>query len=474
MAQIEFLYKGDKAIIQCQYKEKFKDILQKLILKLNINLDKVSFLYSGKMISNFDSTINTIIESIDKNNNKMTVQIVDIEKEENDLIINSPQIICPDCKEKAKINLTDYRIKIFDCINKHEYNNILLEEFDKTQKINISKIICDECKIKNKGNYYKKIFYRCITCKKNLCPICKDKHLETHNIINYDEKNYICDKHNYPYSLYCYTCKDNICILCENEHDEHKTISFGKIIPNKNILKNNMKEFKNKVDLFKKNTNEIIDKLNKIINSVEKLYNICEHIIKNNTYKNYECLYNIKKINFEQYIKDLNAINQENNAIDKFEKMMGIYDKIMNIYINKEVLPKIRNNNFHQNNMGIPFQNNNNFNNNLFNNFNNNLNLQNNNLSFTNENKQNSESSENTIFIIFTFKKNKKQIYIDAPRNIAFSNAINMLEKKYEWLKSISIKNYTFNNKIIKTNDYNKTLLELGIDDDSEIFILEN
>ena len=63
-------------------------------------------------------------------------------------------------------------------------NNISLEEYENTQKVNLSKIICDECKIKNKGNSYKQIFYRCNTCKKNLCPLCKEKHLENHYIIN--------------------------------------------------------------------------------------------------------------------------------------------------------------------------------------------------------------------------------------------------------------------------------------------------
>ena len=33
----------------------------------------------------------------------------------------------------------------------------------------------------------------------NLCPLCKSKHNNTHKIINYNDKYYICKKHNKEY-----------------------------------------------------------------------------------------------------------------------------------------------------------------------------------------------------------------------------------------------------------------------------------
>ena len=38
-------------------------------------------------------------------------------------------------------------------------------------------------------------FYICKTCNKNICPLCKSNHDKNHKIINYDDKDYICEKH---------------------------------------------------------------------------------------------------------------------------------------------------------------------------------------------------------------------------------------------------------------------------------------
>ena len=270
MVEIEFLYIwNNNTIIQANYTDKFKDVLQKLRFKLNMNLNSVHYLYNGTIITNINLTINEIIKSFDKQNNKMSIQIIDSEKnEENDINIKPKQVICPQCKTIAKMDINNYRIRIYNCINNHDIKNILLENFEKDQKINISKIICDECKNRNKGNSYKQIFYRCITCKLNLCPICKEKHDDNHGIINYDDINYICEKHNYTYSFYCKNCKKNICILCEKEHKNHEIISYGKIIPNKEEIKNNLNIFKNKIEIFNKEINDIIDNLINVVDNI--------------------------------------------------------------------------------------------------------------------------------------------------------------------------------------------------------------
>ena len=154
MVEIEFLYIWNSAVlIQANYTGKFKDVLQKLNLKLNLNLNSIYYLYNGNVITNFNLTINEIIKRIDKHNNKITIQIMDSDKKEKNYIYIKPnQVICPKGQMITKMSINNYRIRIYDYLNKHEINNILLENFDQDQKINISKIICNECKIKNKGN----------------------------------------------------------------------------------------------------------------------------------------------------------------------------------------------------------------------------------------------------------------------------------------------------------------------------------
>ena len=55
-------------------------------------------------------------------------------------------------------------------------------------------------------------------------------------MIDYNEKYFKCNLHNESYTLYCEQCKKNICIICEKEHKNHKKISLGEIMPDKNIL----------------------------------------------------------------------------------------------------------------------------------------------------------------------------------------------------------------------------------------------
>lgn len=125
------------------------------------------------------------------------------------------------------------------------------------------------------------------------------------------------------------------------------------------------------------------------------------------------------------------------------------------------------------NNPNICGQPNANFNNNnVYNNCGNGLNNQ---CGFFQNNQQ--EAEGNKIFVTFTFKKNKKQIYIDVSENETFAGAISILEEKYEWLKLIKHKNYythnhNGNDKLISEQDHNKTLKDLGIGEDSDIYII--
>ena len=70
----------------------------------------------------------------------------------------------------------------------------------------------------------------------NLCPLCKSNHNKKHKIINYDQKFYVCKKHDKEYNSYCETCKNDICILCKKDHRLHKIISYDDVVPEKEII----------------------------------------------------------------------------------------------------------------------------------------------------------------------------------------------------------------------------------------------
>ena len=207
-------------------------------------------------------------------------------------------------------------------------NNILLDEFEKSQYIDISKIKCDICKEKSKYNTYNNEFYRCIECGMDICPLCKSLNDSSHHIINYDQKNNICEKHNDIYVKYCNTCKLNICWLCEKEHLEHDIISYGEMIYDDNEIKKYMNKLRETIDIFKKNIEEIIDKLNKVKENIEIFYNINNDIIKNHDKRNrnYEILQNIKEIKNNNILEELIKINKDINIGNKINNIINTYN----------------------------------------------------------------------------------------------------------------------------------------------------
>ena len=208
----------------------------------------------------------------------------------------------------------------------------MLDEYENTQYIDISKIKCEQCLIKNKSETYNNEFYRCCNCNKNICPLCKSNHDKNHNIINYDIKNYICEKHNESFVEYCNDCKIDICLSCENEHINHNKTHYKNIMKDMNKLKNEMNEYKREIDIFINDINDIINKLNKIKENILIYYNIYNNIIKYNESKkrNYIILQNINEIN-NNIIKDINKINNCNDINNKFNDILNKYNKIMNI-----------------------------------------------------------------------------------------------------------------------------------------------
>ena len=334
MAQVEFCYNGISTIIQCKLKEKMKDVFQKFKVKAQIGNKNLFYSYDGKVGINEESTFEKIANTDDKKRKKMNVIVFEneIQKEKKNMI-KSKNIICPECKENIKMDIIDYKVNLFECKNGHKIENILLDEFEETQKIDLYNIICDICKKNNKSTSYNNIFYKCLTCNNNICPLCKSNHNNEHKIINYDDKYYICDRHNENYISYCEQCKINLCTLCEG-HKNHKRIFYSDELPKKEILISEKNKFKDTINLINKNIKILINILNEVMNKINIYYKINEDIINNyddnNKNRNYETIYYLNKFFYNTYITEINEIIGYSSIKDKINNIFNIYKK-MNI-----------------------------------------------------------------------------------------------------------------------------------------------
>ena len=333
MAQVEFIYNGITTVIQCDINEKMEDICKKFKIKNKLENKIIFYSYNGNIGINEKLTFVEFANSEDKNRKKMSILVfeenIDPIPRENDIIISNT-IICPQCNENIKMDVKDYKINLHGCKNYHNIKDILLNEFEETQKIDRTKIICDQCKKNNKSKSFNNIFYKCLTCKQNICPLCKSQHEKTHKIINYDEKYYICDEHYENFVSYCELCEKNLCTLCE-EHRDHPKILYLDALPNKNELIEKQEEFKTLIKQFDNDIDILIDILKEVKDKIDIYYKINENIINNysNKLRNYETIYYLN-----QYLKnntiysDLeNEINTQ-GIVNKFSSIFDIYSKM--------------------------------------------------------------------------------------------------------------------------------------------------
>ena len=150
-----------------------------------------------------EEVINNIISNAERKLNRMSILVIDMRSTRrtnnnninNNNIIQSPEVICPICKEPCNLKVEDYKISLYRCKQGHKQDNIKFDEFVNTQKIDLTSIICGECKRRNRGEINNKEFYKCCQCNMNLCPLCKSIHDKKHDIINYDLRNYVCNIH---------------------------------------------------------------------------------------------------------------------------------------------------------------------------------------------------------------------------------------------------------------------------------------
>ena len=223
-----------------------------------------------------------------------------IKVEKNYSIIQSKEIICPECKENCLLSINYHSIDLYGCKNKHENNHFSLDEFYDTQKIDETKIICDGCSSQEKSSH-KIDFFKCLDCGKNLCPLCKSNHDNGHHIIKYDDKNYICESHCENFSSFCENCKVNLCEKCKSQHNYHKLIFFKDILPKMDEIDGEFKNFEEITNYMIEDIKNQIEKLNKKIQNIKKINEIIKDLIYNG--------YDINKINY-QIITNLNLMHK--------------------------------------------------------------------------------------------------------------------------------------------------------------------
>ena len=195
MAQVEFNNKGIITTFWCNRNEIMEDICRRFTIFTLIDSKNVYFFYSGKQI-NQKLTYNEIINDVDKQRNKMSIFVYEINNDDiNDSITKSVYPICPICKESVKLEIKDYKINLSECKNKHDMN-IIIDEYE--SNIDLKLIECSICK-KSKYDTYNNLMYKCNGCNKILCPTCKEFHDKNHNVINYDIRNSICNNHSEIY-----------------------------------------------------------------------------------------------------------------------------------------------------------------------------------------------------------------------------------------------------------------------------------
>ena len=336
MYNVEFNYKDNVRRVQCASEETLRTICKRYCRKYLLDINSIHFLYIGKDI-NFELNFAQIATEFDLNRKIITLNVMDRNMGDSN-IYKAKEIICSECYDSALLSIEKCYIKIHDCKNGHTVGVVLLDEIEENQSIDFTQIKCENCRIYSRGYTYQNEFYRCNTCKMNLCPICEIDHDKTHIIISYDRRNYVCDKHRRSYHSFCKDCKINLCALCEKAHETHKLIYLHKMMKHdKSELTDKLKKIKTAVDIFVRDVKLIINRLNLIKENMKCFYELNFNIIHNYDERNinYQILKNINEI--YKNTKILDVLDLINNEKDVYEKFKHIYDLYQDVAYKPEI-----------------------------------------------------------------------------------------------------------------------------------------
>ena len=106
--EVEFNFNGRTLTIQCNEYDTIGQIFQKFAIKIGTNINSLTFLYNGDGNINRNLQINQVINNIDKNRNKMSVIVYDMNKSMistySNTSNNNTQFVYPNCNYQNNIN----------------------------------------------------------------------------------------------------------------------------------------------------------------------------------------------------------------------------------------------------------------------------------------------------------------------------------------------------------------------------------
>ena len=339
--EIVFIFNQIETVIQTNMDEIMENVINKFFEKSKIERKNKNFIYSD--IVDEKLSVRQIAKGVDIIRKKLNILVIDNSIDESIKEIISKDFICPDCYENIILTLDNYKIN-YKCknyfINKKHCKSLMnFDQFEDLQKIDLTKIKCGQCdKLKNEIYNYQ--FYFCCNCKTNLCPLCYSNHDTSHKILNYDDKNYKCEKHYENFIEYCENCNQNMCFLCRDEHKNHKIINLEMIGKDKIIIE--LENTKKTINEVKSYVEDLKNKLDYVIKNLENFYTLSKNFVDN--YKvenrNYYILQNLKEIrNYNtNLLLELKSISNEKFFSKKFNQIMDIYNK-MNAKIEEKVYP---------------------------------------------------------------------------------------------------------------------------------------
>ena len=246
----------------------------------------------------------------------------------NVLLSESSVLRCPSCKLIPSIKLNSIEDSLeYSCPNNHKEKGKFDEIYKKLKTNNLNNLICSFCS--KKCNFY------CPICIKFVCNEHKkdEENNKKHVLIDINNIDCFCFKHNQKISDYCKT--ENLFICAECEHSIKKNCN---LIHLKNLV---LKE--EKINNFNKFINE--NKDSKILNELEKILNdFIKKIqqLKSNLNKIYHKSFFLDLINSYKFKINNNCYNYNNynNIISNFENFDEGKKKYLNIF--KDFLKKIK------------------------------------------------------------------------------------------------------------------------------------
>ena len=330
MEKVTFYFNEKETSIKCNQNENLKEICKRYCNEIGKDIDNLLFIYGTEEINDKLNFIQIANEE-DRKRKEIKISVEEIKKEESEEnSIELREIICPKCKEGMRMEIKDYKINIYDCKNGHKKSNILFKDFEKSQKIDKSKFICNIC-YKNVMSDINKL-YRCCTCQNNLCLLCRVNHDNTHKIINYYDKNFLCNIHGEIYNQYCNDCKMDLCNSCKAEHMDDDVIVFKEKCSNSPNIKKNQIKLNNSIEQLNNFIKELIKKLINVMENMEAYSLISNDLMNSFQIKNYKMFKNILEIqNFNNIIiNDINKIIKDDNITNKINYLLDINNKLSN------------------------------------------------------------------------------------------------------------------------------------------------